>query len=107
IACVVGGSLVSLYAVTGPFVAPALRKNENALKVLKTRSGSLVDIGSGHGRILKIKNLCMYVFAFLLYFIIEGVHHNTSFYISDLWKGRIDRVLHCGRLWGTSNGKTL
>ncbi|KTF82895.1 hypothetical protein cypCar_00050047 [Cyprinus carpio] len=26
IACVIGGSLVSLYAVTAPFVAPALRK---------------------------------------------------------------------------------
>uniref|UniRef100_A0A8C2L5C6 FATP synthase c subunit lysine N-methyltransferase n=1 Tax=Cyprinus carpio TaxID=7962 RepID=A0A8C2L5C6_CYPCA len=65
IACVVGGSLVSLYAVTAPFV------NENALTVLKTRSGSLVDIGSGDGRIVTWR---------------EGVHHNTSFYISDLWK---------------------
>lgn len=62
--CVVGGSLVALYAVTGPFVAPALRKVclpfvpatrtqiKNVLTVLKTRSGSLVDIGSGDGRIV-------------------------------------------------------
>lgn len=62
--CVVGGSLVALYAVAGPFVAPALRKVclpfvpatstqiENVLKVLQTRSGSLVDIGSGDGRIV-------------------------------------------------------
>lgn len=62
--CVVGGSLVALYSVAVPFVAPALRKVclpfvpatstqiENVLKVLLTRSGSLVDIGSGDGRIV-------------------------------------------------------
>lgn len=62
--CVVGGSLVALYAVTGPFVAPALRKIclpfvpatsvqvENVFKVLQQRTGSLVDIGSGDGRIV-------------------------------------------------------
>uniref|UniRef100_A0A8C2LAS7 FATP synthase c subunit lysine N-methyltransferase n=1 Tax=Cyprinus carpio TaxID=7962 RepID=A0A8C2LAS7_CYPCA len=65
IACVVGGSLVSLYAVTAPFVAPALRK------VCLPCTWSLVDIGSGDGRIKAWR---------------EGVHHNTSFYISDLWK---------------------
>ena len=60
----VGGSLVALYAVAGPFVAPALRKVclpfvpatsaqvENVLRVLQSRSGSLVDIGSGDGRIV-------------------------------------------------------
>lgn len=62
--CVIGGSLVALYAVAGPFVAPALRKIclpyvpatslqiENVLKMLQHRSGSLVDIGSGDGRIV-------------------------------------------------------
>jgi len=66
--CVVGGSLVALYAVTGPFITPALRKVclpfvpatrtqvENVLKVLKNRSGSLVDIGSGDGRIVSFLN---------------------------------------------------
>lgn len=62
--CAVGGSLVALYAVAGPFVAPALRKVclpyvpatsqqvENVIKVLQQRSGTLVDIGSGDGRIV-------------------------------------------------------
>lgn len=61
---VIGGSLVALYAVATPFVAPALRKVclpfvpatatqvENVLRVLRARSGTLVDIGSGDGRIV-------------------------------------------------------
>lgn len=60
----VGGSLVALYAVAAPFVAPALRKVclpfvpattaqvDNVLTVLRARSGRLVDIGSGDGRIV-------------------------------------------------------
>lgn len=63
---VVGGSLVALYAVAAPFVAPALRKVclpfvpataaqvENVLRVLRARSGTLVDIGSGDGRIVSV-----------------------------------------------------
>lgn len=61
---VLGGSLVALYAVAAPFVTPALRKVclpfvpatsaqvENVLRVLQARTGSLVDIGSGDGRIV-------------------------------------------------------
>lgn len=61
---VLGGSLVALYAVAAPFVTPALRKVclpfvpatsaqvENVLTVLRARSGTLVDIGSGDGRIV-------------------------------------------------------
>lgn len=61
---VLGGSLVALYAVAAPFVAPALRKVclpfvpattaqvENVLGVLRGRSGTLADIGSGDGRIV-------------------------------------------------------
>lgn len=61
---VLGGSLVALYAVAAPFVTPALRKVclpfvpattaqvENVLRVLRARSGTLVDIGSGDGRIV-------------------------------------------------------
>lgn len=60
----VGGTLVALYAVVTPFVTPALRKVclpfvpatstqiQNVLKMLENRSGSLVDIGSGDGRIV-------------------------------------------------------
>lgn len=61
---VLGGSLVALYAVAAPFVTPALRKIclpfvpattaqvENVLGALRARSGTLVDIGSGDGRIV-------------------------------------------------------
>ncbi|XP_025061355.1 protein FAM173B isoform X3 [Alligator sinensis] len=61
---VVGGTLVALYAVVTPFITPALRKIclpfvpatstqiENVLKMLQCRNGSLVDIGSGDGRIV-------------------------------------------------------
>ncbi|XP_077348095.1 ATP synthase subunit C lysine N-methyltransferase isoform X5 [Lithobates pipiens] len=61
---VVGGTLMTLYAIATPFVAPAFRKiclpyvpatNEqirNVLKMLQLRSGHLVDIGSGDGRIV-------------------------------------------------------
>lgn len=62
--CALGGSLVALYAISGPFIAPALRKIclpfvpatntqvNNVLRVLQSRSGTLVDIGSGDGRIV-------------------------------------------------------
>lgn len=140
---VVGGSLVALYAVAAPFVAPALRKIclpfvpattaqvENVLKVLRSRSGTLVDIGSGDGRIVSVSTskgtmrvdtlysycstdkIAVTAFSFLLQVIAaakhgfrasgfelnpwlvwysrykawrEGVHHSTSFHISDLWK---------------------
>lgn len=106
---VVGGSLVALYAVAAPFVAPALRKVclpfvpatttqvENVLKVLRTRSGTLVDIGSGDGRIViaaakrGFQASGMELNPWLVWYSRykawrEGVHHSTSFHISDLWK---------------------
>lgn len=64
VTAVLGGSLVALYALAAPFVTPALRKVclpfvpatpaqvENVLRVLRARSGTLVDIGSGDGRIV-------------------------------------------------------
>lgn len=104
-----GGSLVALYAVAGPFVAPALRKVclpfvpatsaqvENVLRVLQSRSGSLVDIGSGDGRIVIAAAKSGFRAAgfelnpWLVWYSRyrawrEGVHHSTSFHISDLWK---------------------
>lgn len=59
-----GGSLLALHAVAAPFVAPALRKVclpfvpataaqvDNVLRVLQSRTGTLVDIGSGDGKIV-------------------------------------------------------
>ncbi|XP_065132525.1 ATP synthase subunit C lysine N-methyltransferase isoform X2 [Paramisgurnus dabryanus] len=107
--CVVGGSLVALYAVTGPFVAPALRKVclpfvpatttqiQNVIKALQSRSGSLVDIGSGDGRIViaaakrGFKAVGFELNPWLVLYSRykawrECVHHSTSFHISDLWK---------------------
>ncbi|XP_029479500.1 ATP synthase subunit C lysine N-methyltransferase [Oncorhynchus nerka] len=106
---IVGGSLVALYAVAGPFVAPALRKVclpyvpattaqvENVLKVLQARSGSLVDIGSGDGRIViaaakkGFRAVGFELNPWLVWYSRyrawrAGVHHSTSFHISDLWK---------------------
>nr|XP_014339463.1 PREDICTED: uncharacterized protein LOC102347245 isoform X5 [Latimeria chalumnae] len=66
----VGGALVALYAVAVPFVTPALRKIclpfvpatsaqvENVLKMLQSRTGSVVDIGSGDGRIVSCGDCC-------------------------------------------------
>ncbi|XP_028833901.1 protein N-lysine methyltransferase FAM173B [Denticeps clupeoides] len=107
--CVVAGSVAALYAAAGPFVAPALRRVclpfvpatpaqvENVLKALQARSGSLVDIGSGDGRIViaAAKNGFQAVGFELNPWLVwysryrawrEGVRHSTSFYISDLWK---------------------
>lgn len=105
----VGGCVVALYAVTAPFVLPALRKVclpfvpatstqvENVLKVLRTRSGTLVDIGSGDGRIViaaakrgfqasgfELNPWLVWYSRYKAWR--EGVHRSTSFHISDLWK---------------------
>ncbi|KAK2821917.1 hypothetical protein Q5P01_021982 [Channa striata] len=106
---VVGGSLIALYAVAAPFVAPALRKVclpfvpattaqvENVLKALRARSGTLVDIGSGDGRIViaaakhgfqasgfELNPWLVWYSRYKAWR--EGVHCSTSFHISDLWK---------------------
>ncbi|XP_063317882.1 ATP synthase subunit C lysine N-methyltransferase [Pelmatolapia mariae] len=105
----VGGSLVALYAVAAPFVAPALRKVclpfvpatttqvENVLKALRARSGTLVDIGSGDGRIViaaakhGFRASGFELNPWLVWYSRyrawrEGVYCSTSFHISDLWK---------------------
>ncbi|XP_019960981.2 ATP synthase subunit C lysine N-methyltransferase [Paralichthys olivaceus] len=106
---VLGGSLVALYAVVAPFVAPALRRIclpfvpattaqvENVLRVLRVGSGSLVDIGSGDGRIViaaakhgfqasgfELNPWLVWYSRYKAWR--EGVHSSTSFHISDLWK---------------------
>ncbi|XP_068197125.1 ATP synthase subunit C lysine N-methyltransferase isoform X1 [Antennarius striatus] len=106
---VLGGSVAALYAVSAPFIAPALRKVclpfvpattaqvENVLMVLRARSGSLVDIGSGDGRIviaaakrgfqasgLELNPWLVWYSRYNAWR--QGVHRSTSFHISDLWK---------------------
>ncbi|XP_041331941.1 ATP synthase subunit C lysine N-methyltransferase isoform X3 [Pyrgilauda ruficollis] len=115
----VGGTLVALYAVATPFVTPALRKVclpfvpataaqiQNVLKMLENRSGSLVDIGSGDGRIViaaakkGFQAVGYELNPWLVWYSRyrawrDGVHQNTKFYISDLWK-------KCCCFWSTSN----
>ncbi|XP_044298906.1 ATP synthase subunit C lysine N-methyltransferase isoform X3 [Varanus komodoensis] len=106
---VVGGSLVALYSVAAPFIAPALRKHclpfvpatpkqiENVLGALRGRKGSLVDLGSGDGRIViaaakvGFKAVGYDLNPWLVWYSRyrawrEGVHRDAKFYISDLWK---------------------
>ncbi|NXL92748.1 F173B methyltransferase, partial [Alectura lathami] len=110
----IGGTLVALYAVATPFVAPALRKVclpfvpattaqvENVLKMLRGRSGPLADIGSGDGRIVIAAAKRGFEAAgyelnpWLVWYSRyrawrDGVHHNATFYISDLWKVSFSR----------------
>ncbi|XP_017326454.1 ATP synthase subunit C lysine N-methyltransferase isoform X1 [Ictalurus punctatus] len=107
--CALGGSLVALYAVAVPFIAPALRKTclpfvpatntqvKNVLRALQSRSGTLVDIGSGDGRIViaaareGFRSVGFELNPWLVWYSRyrawkQGVHRHTSFYISDLWK---------------------
>ncbi|XP_068605218.1 ATP synthase subunit C lysine N-methyltransferase-like [Brachionichthys hirsutus] len=104
-----GASLVALYAAAVPFVTPALRnvclpfvpatsaQVGNVLAVLRGRSGSLVDIGSGDGRIViaaaerGFQASGFELNPWLVWYSRynawrRGVHRSTSFHISDLWK---------------------
>ncbi|XP_013920404.1 PREDICTED: protein FAM173B [Thamnophis sirtalis] len=106
---IIGGTLVALYSVAIPFIAPALRKHclpfvpatskqiENVLITLKGRKGMLVDIGSGDGRIViaaakaGFKAVGYELNPWLVWYSKyrawrEGVHQDVNFYISDLWK---------------------
>ncbi|KAM6350347.1 ATP synthase subunit C lysine N-methyltransferase isoform 3-T5 [Podargus strigoides] len=113
----VGGTLVALYAVVTPFVIPALRKVclpfvpataaqiQNVLKMLENRGGSLVDIGSGDGRVViaaakkGFKAVGYELNPWLVWYSRyrawrDGVHDNTKFYISDLWKVSFSRYMN-------------
>ncbi|XP_061792498.1 ATP synthase subunit C lysine N-methyltransferase [Nerophis lumbriciformis] len=104
-----GGSLLAVYALTTPFLAPAWRKVclpfvpatpaqvQNVLRALRARSGTLVDIGSGDGRIViaaarrgfqasgfELNPWLVWYSRYKAWR--EGVHHSTAFHISDLWK---------------------
>ncbi|XP_019306338.2 ATP synthase subunit C lysine N-methyltransferase isoform X1 [Panthera pardus] len=106
---IVGGTLVAVYAVATPFLTPALRKIclpfvpattkqiANVVKMLHCRRGSLVDIGSGDGRVViaAAKEGFTAVGYELNPWLVwysryrawrEGVQDSAKFYISDLWK---------------------
>ncbi|OBS64401.1 hypothetical protein A6R68_07063, partial [Neotoma lepida] len=105
---IIGGALVTVYAVATPFITPALRKVclpfvpatskqiENVVKMLQHRRGSLVDIGSGDGRIViaaakegfpavgyELNPWLVWYSRYRAWR--EGVHGSAKFYISDLW----------------------
>nr|XP_035960472.1 ATP synthase subunit C lysine N-methyltransferase isoform X4 [Halichoerus grypus]XP_035960482.1 ATP synthase subunit C lysine N-methyltransferase isoform X4 [Halichoerus grypus] len=106
---IIGGTLVAVYAVATPFLTPALRKIclpfvpattkqiENVVKMLRCRRGSLVDIGSGDGRIViaaakaGFRAFGVELNPWLVWYSRyrawrEGVHGSAKFYVSDLWK---------------------
>lgn len=76
---ITGAFAVVVYGVTGPFIAPALRKYclpfvpatncqvKNVFAALEGRTGTLIDIGSGDGRIVSIKMSHLFSFFLLLY----------------------------------------
>lgn len=105
----VGGTLLALYAIAAPFVIPAFRRIclpyvpatniqiNNVLKMLQLRSGHLVDIGSGDGRIViaaakkgfqadgyEINPWLVWYSRYRAWR--EGVNQNAKFHLSDLWK---------------------
>ncbi|MBN3304034.1 ATP synthase subunit C lysine N-methyltransferase [Amia ocellicauda] len=109
LAGLVGGAVLALYAVATPFVIPAFRKVclpfvpatpaqvGNVLAALQRRTGSVVDLGSGDGRIViaaakqGFRAVGFELNPWLVWYSRyrawrEGVHRSTSFYRSDLWK---------------------
>ncbi|KAK7056576.1 hypothetical protein SK128_021532 [Halocaridina rubra] len=105
-----GGAAIALSVIAAPFVAPALRKVclpyvpatteqvNNVLMALKGRSGHLVDLGSGDGRIVvaaakraKLKSVGVELNPWLIWYSRwlawrSGVSSQTSFVTRDLWK---------------------
>ncbi|XP_006876960.1 PREDICTED: protein FAM173B [Chrysochloris asiatica] len=105
----VGGVLVAVYAVATPFVMPALRRVclpfvpatprqlDNVVRMLRSRSGPLVDIGSGDGRVViaaakegfpavgyELNPWLVWYSRYRAWR--EGVHESATFHRSDLWK---------------------
>nr|CAI5844422.1 unnamed protein product [Callosobruchus analis] len=109
-----GGVAIGLTAICAPFVSPALRKFclpyipatseqiNNILNALKGRTGTVVDLGSGDGRIVletaKEKfishgvelNPWLVVYSKFDGFR-KGLSDKTRFYRKDLWKYDISK----------------
>ncbi|XP_054276169.1 ATP synthase subunit C lysine N-methyltransferase-like [Macrosteles quadrilineatus] len=104
-----GGAAVALTVLCAPFVSPALRRIclpyvpattvqvENVLSALRGRSGHLVDIGSGDGRIVLAAAASGFkadgvelnpwlVFYSRLSALKAGLSSKTSFHRKDLWR---------------------
>ncbi|XP_018566662.1 protein FAM173B [Anoplophora glabripennis] len=106
---ITGGIALGLTAICAPFISPALRRfclpyipatNEqitNVLNALKGRKGSLLDLGSGDGRIVleAAKNKFVSHGVELNPWLVlyskfdafkQGLSDNTKFHRKDLWK---------------------
>ncbi|MPC12190.1 Protein FAM173B [Portunus trituberculatus] len=107
---VTGGAAVALSIIAAPFVTPALRKVclpyvpatsrqvRNVVTGLKGRSGRLVDLGSGDGRIVvaaarhaQLKAVGVELNPWLVWYSRwaawrGGVASSTSFVTQDLWR---------------------
>ncbi|XP_051162744.1 ATP synthase subunit C lysine N-methyltransferase [Leptopilina boulardi] len=104
-----GGLATILSVICIPFVSPALRKVclpyvpattkqvDNILKALSGRNGTLIDLGSGDGRIVVAAaksgfkaygielNPCLIAYSKVLA-LTKGLSSNASFFRGDLWK---------------------
>ncbi|XP_076054665.1 ATP synthase subunit C lysine N-methyltransferase isoform X2 [Oratosquilla oratoria] len=104
-----GSAAIGLSIVCAPFVAPALRKVclpyvpattrqvQNVLQGLRGSSGSLIDLGSGDGRIViaaakegRFRSVGVELNPWLVWYSRwkawrEGVGSSTSFVTKDLW----------------------
>ncbi|KAL2714384.1 protein FAM173B [Vespula squamosa] len=106
---VTGGLAAAISIVCIPFVSPAFRKIclpyvpatnqqvQNVLQALKGRSGSLIDLGSGDGRIVLaaakagFKSYGIELNPWLVWYskltaFINGLSSRTRFFRRDLWK---------------------
>nr|CAH7756221.1 unnamed protein product [Callosobruchus chinensis] len=111
---ITGGVAIGLTAICAPFVSPALRKfclpyipatNEqikNILSALKGRTGTVLDLGSGDGRIVletarkKFVSHGVELNPWLVAYskfdaFRKGLSDKTDFYKKDLWKYDISK----------------
>ncbi|XP_018405600.1 PREDICTED: protein FAM173B [Cyphomyrmex costatus] len=117
-----GGIATAISVVCYPFVSPAFRKIclpyvpatrqqiKNVIRALNDRSGSLIDLGSGDGRIVLaaakrgfkahgIELNTWLVWYSRLQAVINGLSKVTAFHKQDLWKhhlGKYDNVVIFG-----------
>ncbi|OXA44060.1 ATP synthase subunit C lysine N-methyltransferase isoform X2 [Folsomia candida] len=122
VAGVIGGGALLLSAICVPFVTPALRKIclpyvpattsqvENVIKALKGRKGTLVDLGSGDGRIVLeaakvgFKSTGVELNPWLVMYskfqaFRSGISSMASFHRRDIWKtdlSKFDNVVIFG-----------
>jgi len=109
LAGITGGIGLAITAVCIPFVSPAFRKIclpyvpattnqvKNILQALEGRSGTLIDIGSGDGRVVVAAAKAGFladgvelnpwlVYYSKIFALMQGVSSKTYFFRRDLWK---------------------